>query len=116
MSFAEAMSESPPKKTRNVVQDPSEEDDFLDKLLANSDSDEDADNTTSSPSFGLTPPSDTDTDTNTPQASMAENPFESEASQVLFEALDQLHTCNAKHYIDVPQVSLQSPALSFMHF
>lgn len=44
------------------------------------------------------------------KASMAENPFDSEASKILFEALDELQSCNAKQYIKTPQVSATLPS------
>lgn len=97
------------EKNSNRELDSSYEDDGVGSLSGslsgNLDSDEDAYDGNIPPISLLTPPTDVDTDTDIPQASMAENPFESEASQVLFEAFDQLHSCNAKKYIDVPQVS-----------
>lgn len=35
---------------------------------------------------------------------ISENPFENEASRVLFDAIDKLRSCGAGEYIDIPQV------------
>lgn len=34
------------------------------------------------------------------------NPFDSESSRILFDAIDQLQSCDAGQDIDIPQVSL----------
>lgn len=37
-------------------------------------------------------------------AAISENPFENEASRVLFDANDKLRSCGAGEYIDIPQL------------
>ncbi|KAI0122915.1 vacuolar sorting protein VPS1 [Xylariales sp. AK1849] len=37
---------------------------------------------------------------------LLQNPFDSKESRILFEAIDQLQSCNAGHDIDIPQVGL----------
>lgn len=38
------------------------------------------------------------------EVSIAENPFDSKASRVLFDAIDHFQSCGAGEYIDIPQV------------
>ena len=35
---------------------------------------------------------------------LGDDPFNSEQSQKLFEVIDELHSCGAKAYIDLPEV------------
>lgn len=44
--------------------------------------------------------------TETNDAPLAEDPFESKASRILFDAIDRLQSCNIKKEINSPQVSL----------
>lgn len=41
---------------------------------------------------------------------LTENPFDSESSRILFDAIDQLQSCDAGQDIDIPQVSNLKPA------
>lgn len=43
-----------------------------------------------------------------PEAPLNENPFDSESSRILFDAIDQLQSCDAGQDVDIPQVSLPS--------
>lgn len=48
-----------------------------------------------------------------PQTALPEDPFESAASKVLFEAIDKLQSCNARRYMNnIPQVSSVSKVSS----
>ena len=35
---------------------------------------------------------------------LGDDPFNSEQSQKLFEVIDELHSCGAKAYVDLPEV------------
>ena len=35
---------------------------------------------------------------------LSEDPFKSEQSQKLFEAIDELRSCGANHHVDLPEV------------
>ena len=35
---------------------------------------------------------------------LTEDPFNTEQSQKLFEVIDELHSCGAKAYVDLPEV------------
>ena len=37
---------------------------------------------------------------------LSEDPFKSEQSQKLFEAIDELRTCGANHEVDLPEVTM----------
>ena len=39
---------------------------------------------------------------------LSEDPFKSEQSQKLFEAIDELRTCGANHEVDLPEVFVLS--------
>jgi hypothetical protein len=44
------------------------------------------------------------TDNDVVEDVIVENPFDSESSRILFDAIDQLQSCDAGRDIDIPQV------------
>jgi len=79
--------------------------------VAGSDEDENAETLSSSPSDPEKAPAYGGLPTRNhtkAESSIAENPFDTEASRVLFDAIDRFQSCGAGEYIDIPQVNNHS--------